>query len=556
MAEFEYAITVVNLHKSFGNKVIIKDMSLSFFHGAKIGILGANGSGKSTFLRIIAGLDNNYKGSVKVSERLKLGYLKQSVESRDSRPVRQVLLEDGLKEVFEAYKKFNEISEKFSDPNLTPEEFDELLSKQAKYQEILDARDGWDLDFKIQHISRSLGIYDLDIPFFELSGGERRRVDLATLILSEPDILLLDEPTNHLDAEAVLWLENYLAKFKGTVLAVTHDRYFLEEVAEWILELDRGDYYPYKGNYSEWLKQKQQRLERERKEHDARLKAIKKEYEWVVASPQARMSKNKARLNRYEELLKTTDQDKIRELEIFIPTGPRLGNNVLDFENLTKKKGNKVLFRDFNLKITPSMILGIIGPNGCGKSTLFKLIVGQEEPDTGVVKVGESVVLGYADQFRDSLNPELPVWQALTGDDSGQIKIGDNWVNVRSYLAKFNFTGDDQQKLVKVLSGGEKNRLLLAKVLSNPCNVLLLDEPTNDLDVDSCRALEEAIISFPGTALIISHDRWFLDRICTHTLVSLGDGNWTLADLPPTEFFKTQTGQNLLKSRFGEVFFS
>ncbi len=556
MAEFEYAITVVNLHKSFGNKVIIKDMSLSFFHGAKIGILGANGSGKSTFLRIIAGLDNNYKGSVKVSERLKLGYLKQSVESRDSRPVRQVLLEDGLKEVFEAYKKFNEISEKFSDPNLTPEEFDELLSKQAKYQEILDARDGWDLDFKIQHISRSLGIYDLDIPFFELSGGERRRVDLATLILSEPDILLLDEPTNHLDAEAVLWLENYLAKFKGTVLAVTHDRYFLEEVAEWILELDRGDYYPYKGNYSEWLKQKQQRLERERKEHDARLKAIKKEYEWVVASPQARMSKNKARLNRYEELLKTTDQDKIRELEIFIPTGPRLGNNVLDFENLTKKKGNKVLFKDFNLKITPSMILGIIGPNGCGKSTLFKLIVGQEEPDTGVVKVGESVVLGYADQFRDSLNPELPVWQALTGDDSGQIKIGDNWVNVRSYLAKFNFTGDDQQKLVKVLSGGEKNRLLLAKVLSNPCNVLLLDEPTNDLDVDSCRALEEAIISFPGTALIISHDRWFLDRICTHTLVSLGDGNWTLADLPPTEFFKTQTGQNLLKSRFGEVFFS
>ncbi len=556
MAEFEYAITVVNLHKSFGNKVIIKDMSLSFFHGAKIGILGANGSGKSTFLRIIAGLDNNYKGSVKVSERLKLGYLKQSVESRDSRPVRQVLLEDGLKEVFEAYKKFNEISEKFSDPNLTPEEFDELLSKQAKYQEILDARDGWDLDFKIQHISRSLGIYDLDIPFFELSGGERRRVDLATLILSEPDILLLDEPTNHLDAEAVLWLENYLAKFKGTVLAVTHDRYFLEEVAEWILELDRGDYYPYKGNYSEWLKQKQQRLERERKEHDARLKAIKKEYEWVVASPQARTSKNKARLNRYEELLKTTDQDKIRELEIFIPTGPRLGNNVLDFENLTKKKGNKVLFKDFNLKITPSMILGIIGPNGCGKSTLFKLIVGQEEPDTGVVKVGESVVLGYADQFRDSLNPELPVWQALTGDDSGQIKIGDNWVNVRSYLAKFNFTGDDQQKLVKVLSGGEKNRLLLAKVLSNPCNVLLLDEPTNDLDVDSCRALEEAIISFPGTALIISHDRWFLDRICTHTLVSLGDGNWTLADLPPTEFFKTQTGQNLLKSRFGEVFFS
>ncbi len=556
MAEFEYAITVVNLHKSFGNKVIIKDMSLSFFHGAKIGILGANGSGKSTFLRIIAGLDNNYKGSVKVSERLKLGYLKQSVESRDSRPVRQVLLEDGLKEVFEAYKKFNEISEKFSDPNLTPEEFDELLSKQAKYQEILDARDGWDLDFKIQHISRSLGIYDLDIPFFELSGGERRRVDLATLILSEPDILLLDEPTNHLDPEAVLWLENYLAKFKGTVLAVTHDRYFLEEVAEWILELDRGDYYPYKGNYSEWLKQKQQRLERERKEHDARLKAIKKEYEWVVASPQARMSKNKARLNRYEELLKTTDQDKIRELEIFIPTGPRLGNNVLDFENLTKKKGNKVLFRDFNLKITPSMILGIIGPNGCGKSTLFKLIVGQEEPDTGVVKVVESVVLGYADQFRDSLNPELPVWQALTGDDSGQIKIGDNWVNVRSYLAKFNFTGDDQQKLVKVLSGGEKNRLLLAKVLSNPCNVLLLDEPTNDLDVDSCRALEEAIISFPGTALIISHDRWFLDRICTHTLVSLGDGNWTLADLPPTEFFKTQTGQNLLKSRFGEVFFS
>lgn len=556
MAEFEYAITVVNLHKSFGNKVIIKDMSLSFFHGAKIGILGANGSGKSTFLRIIAGLDNNYKGSVKVSERLKLGYLKQSVESRDSRPVRQVLLEDGLKEVFEAYKKFNEISEKFSDPNLTPEEFDELLSKQAKYQEILDARDGWDLDFKIQHISRSLGIYDLDIPFFELSGGERRRVDLATLILSEPDILLLDEPTNHLDAEAVLWLENYLAKFKGTVLAVTHDRYFLEEVAEWILELDRGDYYPYKGNYSEWLKQKQQRLERERKEHDARLKAIKKEYEWVVASPQARMSKNKARLNRYEELLKTTDQDKIRELEIFIPTGPRLGNNVLDFENLTKKKGNKVLFKDFNLKITPSMILGIIGPNGCGKSTLFKLIVGQEEPDTGVVKVVESVVLGYADQFRDSLNPELPVWQALTGDDSGQIKIGDNWVNVRSYLAKFNFTGDDQQKLVKVLSGGEKNRLLLAKVLSNPCNVLLLDEPTNDLDVDSCRALEEAIISFPGTALIISHDRWFLDRICTHTLVSLGDGNWTLADLPPTEFFKTQTGQNLLKSRFGEVFFS
>lgn len=554
MADFEYAITVRNLHKSFGSKTVIKDMTLSFFHGAKIGILGANGSGKSTFLRILAGIDKDYKGQVIISERLKLGYLRQAVDINDIRPVRQVLLEDGLKEVYQAFKRFNEITEMFTDPNLDPAEMDRLLSEQSACQEVLDTRDAWNLEYKVEMIARSLGIFNLDQPFSTLSGGERRRVDLATLILSEPDILLLDEPTNHLDAEAVYWLEQYLRRFKGTILAVTHDRYFLEEVAEWILELDRGNYYPYKGNYSEWLKQKQQRLEQEKREQDARYATLQREYQWVTSTPKARFAKNKARLKNYEALLQIEKSEEIKNLEIFIPNGPRLGNNVISINRLKKTISGKLLFDDLSFVITPATVLGIIGPNGAGKSTLFRMIVGKETPDEGTITLGETVVLGYADQLRESLRPDLPVWQSITGDDSDQFKLGDRWINVRSYLARFNFTGDDQQKRVEVLSGGEKNRLLLAKVLTKPCNVLLLDEPTNDLDVDTARALEEAILNFAGVVLVISHDRWFLDRIATHTLAPLGSGKWILHDGPPTEFFETKEGKQLLKSRFGEAF--
>lgn len=554
MADFEYAITVRNLHKSFGSKTVIKDMTLSFFHGAKIGILGANGSGKSTFLRILAGIDKDFKGQVIISERLKLGYLRQAVDINDIRPVRQVLLEDGLKEVYQAFKRFNEITEMFTDPNLDPAEMDRLLSEQSACQEVLDTRDAWNLEYKVEMIARSLGIFNLDQPFSTLSGGERRRVDLATLILSEPDILLLDEPTNHLDAEAVYWLEQYLRRFKGTILAVTHDRYFLEEVAEWILELDRGNYYPYKGNYSEWLKQKQQRLEQEKREQDARYATLQREYQWVTSTPKARFAKNKARLKNYEALLQIEKSEEIKNLEIFIPNGPRLGNNVISINRLKKTISGKLLFDDLSFVITPATVLGIIGPNGTGKSTLFRMIVGKETPDEGTITLGQTVVLGYADQLRESLRPDLPVWQSITGDDSDQFKLGDRWINVRSYLARFNFTGDDQQKRVEVLSGGEKNRLLLAKVLTKPCNVLLLDEPTNDLDVDTARALEEAILNFAGVVLVISHDRWFLDRIATHTLAPLGAGKWILHDGPPTEFFETKEGKQLLKSRFGEAF--
>ncbi|MCS6894072.1 MAG: energy-dependent translational throttle protein EttA [Deltaproteobacteria bacterium] len=556
MAEFEYAITVVNLHKSFGNKVIIRDMSLSFFHGAKIGILGSNGSGKSTFLRILAGLDNDYKGQVRISDRLRVGYLRQSVDSIDNRFVKEILLEQGLNEVWTAFKNFNRISEQLVDPSLTENEMNKLLTEQAKWQEVLDSRDGWDLDRKVDEIARSVGISNLNAKFSELSGGEKRRVDLATLILSEPDILLLDEPTNHLDAEAVLWLEKFLKKYRGTVLAVTHDRYFLEEAAEWILELDRGNYYPYKGNYSDWLRQKQIRLEQEQRESDARYKTLKREAEWASSTPKARLSKNKARLNAYEQLLNLEKTERIRELEIFIPNGPRLGTEVVKIENICKSKGEKLLFKNFSMTVKPAAVIGIIGPNGVGKTTLFKLITGEDSIDSGYVRIGETVVIGYADQLRSSLNPSLPVWQSITENDSEQIKIGERWINVRSYLARFNFSGEDQQKPVQVLSGGEKNRLLLAKVLTKPCNVLLLDEPTNDLDIDSARALEEAILNFAGVVLVISHDRWFLDRISTHTLAPLGGGEWICAECPPSEFFSTREGQSLLKSRFGEAFLS
>lgn len=555
MPDFEYAITVLHLHKSFGNRVVIKDMSLSFFHGAKIGILGSNGSGKSTFLKILAGQDNDFKGQVKISSRLKVGYLSQNVDIEDNRTIRNIFFEDSLRELVAALNRYNEISEKFADPELNPDEFDTLLNEQSQLQELLDREDAWDLDRKVEIIARALGIRDLDQNFSTLSGGEKRRVRLAVLILSRPDILLLDEPTNHLDAEAVLWLEKFLKNFKGTVLAVTHDRYFLEETAEWILELDRGNYYPFKGNYSEWLRQKQERMQQEKRTQEARFKTLQRELEWVNSSPKARSSKNKARLNNYEKLLEIEKSEEVKNLEIFIPNGPRLGSNVITIENITKVKGDKVLFSNFSLTVTPASVLGIIGPNGAGKTTLFKIITGEEQPDSGRVLLGETVVIGYADQLRGKLNKQLRVWQAITDSDDEQVKIGNQWVNVRSYLARFNFTGDDQQKSVEVLSGGEKNRLLLAKILTKPCNVLLLDEPTNDLDIDTARALEEAILNFAGVVLVISHDRWFLDRICTHTLCPLGAGSWALYEGTPTEFLGTREGQQVLKSRFGEAFF-
>jgi len=556
MTDFEYAITVKALNKSFGNKVIIRDMFLSFFYGAKIGILGPNGSGKSTLLKIISGRDNDFKGEIILNPKLKLSYLPQMVDYDDSRTIKTILLEDGLNYIYSAYKEFNDISEKLAAPDLSPQEIDRLIEKQAKAQEILDLNDAWDLDFKVEQVARALGLPSLERKFSELSGGERRRVDLAKIILSNPDILLLDEPTNHLDAESVLWLENYLKKFRGTVLAVTHDRYFLEEVAEWILELDRGNYYPFKGNYSDWLKQKERRLEDERNKDQQRKRTIQRELEWVSSTPQARFGKNKNRLKRYEELLSIEKTEEVKKLEIFIPNGPRLGTKVVDLKDIKKRVDGRILIQGLSFSIPPAAVVGVIGPNGAGKSTLLKMIAGEIAPDSGTIEIGETVVLGYADQLRQSLRRDLPVWKAVSESDDEQIKIGERWVNVRSYIARFNFTEQDQQKPVSVLSGGELNRLCLAKLLTKPCNLLLLDEPTNDLDIDSSRALEEAILNFAGSVVVVSHDRWFLDRICTHTLAALGNGEWGCFDGPPSEFFQTQQGKRLLATRFGEAFLS
>jgi len=502
---------------------IIKDISLSFFPGAKIGVLGLNGSGKSTVLRIMAGLDTDIEGEARPQPGIRIGYLAQEPELDDSRDVR-ANVEDGVAETKQLLDAFNEVSARMADPDA---DFDKLLAEQADLQDRIEAAGAWDLDRKLEQAAEALRLPPWDADVSRLSGGERRRVALCRLLLSNPDMLLLDEPTNHLDAESVAWLERFLAEFPGTVVAVTHDRYFLDNVAGWILELDRGHGIPWQGNYSSWLEQKEARLAQEKKQQASHERAIKAELEWVRQNPKGRRSKSKARLARFEELQSRDFQKRNETQELYIPPGPRLGDKVIEFRDVSKAFGDRLLYEHLSFVLPPGGIVGVIGPNGAGKTTLFKLITGEEHPDSGEVVIGETVELAHVDQSRDSLNPDNTVWQEISeGQDI--IQVGQYEVNSRAYVGRFNFRGTDQQKRIGDLSGGERNRVHLAKLLRAGGNTLLLDEPTNDLDVETLRALEEALLTFPGCAVVISHDRWFLDRIATHILAFEGDSQVTL----------------------------
>ena len=502
------------------NRVILRDISLSYFHGAKIGVLGLNGAGKSTLLRIMAGVDKEFNGETILSPGYTIGYLEQEPLLDETRTVRAVV-EEGAQEVVDALAEFDAINARFGE-DLSPEEMDKLIEQQGKLQDKLDHMDAWNLDSRLELAMDALNCPPGDTPVSVLSGGERRRVALVRLLLKQPDILLLDEPTNHLDAESVAWLEKHLQSYSGTVIAVTHDRYFLDNVAGWILELDRGYGIPWKGNYSSWLEQKQARLAREERSEAQRMKTLERELEWIHASPRGRTVKSKARVNNYNELLEQAGEKAREELEIYVPPGPRLGDIVIRAEKVDKGFGDRLLVDDMTFDVPPGAIVGVIGPNGAGKTTLFRMIVGQEEPDDGELKVGQSVKLAYVDQSRDTLNADNTVWQEISGGEE-TLELGKRKVNSRGYVSRFNFAGADQQKLVGTLSGGERNRVHLAKVLKSGANVLLLDEPTNDLDVNTLRALEEALLTFAGSAVVISHDRWFLDRVATHILAFEGD---------------------------------
>jgi sulfate-transporting ATPase len=499
---------------------ILKDISLSFFPGAKIGVLGLNGAGKSTLLRIMAGVDKDYIGEARPQPGIKIGYLPQEPELDDSKDVRGNV-EEGVKETLELVEKFNAISDRFAEP-MSDDEMNELLAQQGDLQNAIDAADGWDVERKLEVAADALRLPPWDADVSKLSGGERRRVALCRLLLSNPDMLLLDEPTNHLDAESVAWLERFLHDFPGTVVAITHDRYFLDNVAGWILELDRGYGIPFEGNYSKWLEAKEKRLEMEQRQEDAHRRTIKHELEWVRANPKARQSKSKARLARFEELNSKEFQQRNETEELYIPPGPRLGDKVVDVKNLTKGFGDRTLINDLSLSLPKGSIVGIIGGNGAGKTTFLRMLVGQEQPDSGSIELGDTVKLAYVDQSRDALQGDHSVWQEIS-DGQDLIRVGNYETNSRAYVGRFNFRGTDQQKYVKDLSGGERNRLHLAKLLKSGGNVLLLDEPTNDLDVETLRALEEALLNFPGDVIVVSHDRWFLDRICTHILAFEGN---------------------------------
>ncbi|MFC3417214.1 energy-dependent translational throttle protein EttA [Algoriphagus hitonicola] len=504
-------------------KKVLKDIYLSFFYGAKIGVLGLNGSGKSSLLRIIAGVDKEYQGEVVFSPGYTVGMLEQEPILDPTKTVKEVV-EEAVADTVNLLKEFEEINEKFMDPALMedPDAMDKLITRQGEVQEKLDAANAWELDVMLDKAMDALRLPPAEANVANLSGGEKRRVALCRLLLQEPDVLLLDEPTNHLDAESVHWLEQHLKNYKGTVIAVTHDRYFLDNVAGWILELDRGEGIPWKGNYSSWLDQKQQRLKQEEKTESKRQKTLERELEWIRMSPKARQSKGKARLNAYDKLVGEEAKEKEAKLELFIPPGPRLGSKVIEANHVSKAFGDKLLFEDLSFSLPQGGIVGIIGPNGAGKSTLFKLITGQEKADSGNFEVGETVKLAYVDQEHDSLDPNKTVYQ-LISEGNELMKLGNKEVNSRAYVSKFNFAGSDQEKKVGVLSGGERNRVHLAITLKEGGNLLLLDEPTNDLDVNTLRALEEALENFGGCAVIISHDRWFLDRICTHILAFEGD---------------------------------
>lgn len=504
-------------------KQVLKDIYLSFFYGAKIGVLGLNGSGKSSLLRIIAGLDKEYQGEVVSDVSYSVGLLEQEPELDKDKTVREVV-EEGVREVVALLKEFEAINEKFAEPEImeNPDAMEKLIEKQGEIQEKLDASGAWELDHKLERAMDALRCPPPDAPVSRLSGGEKRRVALCRLLLQEPDVLLLDEPTNHLDAESVHWLEQHLKQYKGTVIAVTHDRYFLDNVAGWILELDRGEGIPWKGNYSSWLEQKQKRLAAEEKQESKRQKTLERELEWVRMSPKGRHAKAKARLGAYEKLLSQETKEREEKLELYIPPGPRLGNKVIEATGVSKAFGDKLLYENLTFSLPPAGIVGIIGPNGAGKTTLFRMILGKETPDSGTLSIGETVKIAYVDQEHDDLRPEDSVWQAISGGNE-LIEMGGKQINSRAYVGKFNFGGNDQQKKIRELSGGMRNRVHLAIALKQGGNLLLLDEPTNDLDVNTLRALEEALENFAGCAVIISHDRWFLDRVCTHILAFEGD---------------------------------
>ena len=518
--------SMVGVNKIFPpQKQVLKNIYLSFFYGAKIGIIGLNGSGKSTLLKIIAGIDKDYQGEVVFSPGYSVGYLEQDPKLEPGKTVKEIV-QEGVQEIVDTLKEYEEVNERFGDPEVLedPDKMDALINRQAEFQDKIDATDAWNLDSRLERAMDALRCPPEDQVVDTLSGGERRRVALCRLLLQQPDVLLLDEPTNHLDAESIDWLEQHLQQYAGTVICITHDRYFLDHVAGWILELDRGEGIPWKGNYSSWLDQKTKRMAQEEKQVSKRRKTLERELEWINMAPKARHAKGKARLNSYEALLNEDQKEREAKLEIFIPNGPRLGNKVIEAQHVAKAFGDKLLFDDLNFMLPPNGIVGVIGPNGAGKTTLFKMIMGMESIDKGTFEVGETVQVGYADQTHKDIDPKKTVYQVVSGGQEF-IRMGGKEVNARAYLSKFNFAGADQEKLCGVLSGGERNRLHLALTLKADANVLLLDEPTNDIDVNTLRALEEGLENFAGCAVVVSHDRWFLDRICTHILSFEGDSN-------------------------------
>ena len=518
--------SMVGVNKIFPpQKQVLKNIYLSFFYGAKIGIIGLNGSGKSTLLKIIAGIDKDYQGEVVFSPGYSVGYLEQDPKLEPGKTVKEIV-QEGVQEIVDTLKEYEEVNERFGDPEVLedPDKMDALINRQAELQDKIDATDAWNLDSRLERAMDALRCPPEDQVVDTLSGGERRRVALCRLLLQQPDVLLLDEPTNHLDAESIDWLEQHLQQYAGTVICITHDRYFLDHVAGWILELDRGEGIPWKGNYSSWLDQKTKRMAQEEKQVSKRRKTLERELEWINMAPKARHAKGKARLNSYEALLNEDQKEREAKLEIFIPNGPRLGNKVIEAQHVAKAFGDKLLFDDLNFMLPPNGIVGVIGPNGAGKTTLFKMIMGMESIDKGTFEVGETVQVGYADQTHKDIDPKKTVYQVVSGGQEF-IRMGGKEVNARAYLSKFNFAGADQEKLCGVLSGGERNRLHLALTLKADANVLLLDEPTNDIDVNTLRALEEGLENFAGCAVVVSHDRWFSDRICTHILSFEGDSN-------------------------------
>lgn len=518
--------SMVGVNKIFPpQKQVLKNIYLSFFYGAKIGIIGLNGSGKSTLLKIIAGIDKDYQGEVVFSPGYSVGYLEQDPKLEPGKTVKEIV-QEGVQEIVDTLKEYEEVNERFGDPEVLedPDKMDALINRQAELQDKIDATDAWNLDSRLERAMDALRCPPEDQVVDTLSGGERRRVALCRLLLQQPDVLLLDEPTNHLDAESIDWLEQHLQQYAGTVICITHDRYFLDHVAGWILELDRGEGIPWKGNYSSWLDQKTKRMAQEEKQVSKRRKTLERELEWINMAPKARHAKGKAHLNSYEALLNEDQKEREAKLEIFIPNGPRLGNKVIEAQHVAKAFGDKLLFDDLNFMLPPNGIVGVIGPNGAGKTTLFKMIMGMESIDKGTFEVGETVQVGYADQTHKDIDPKKTVYQVVSGGQEF-IRMGGKEVNARAYLSKFNFAGADQEKLCGVLSGGERNRLHLALTLKADANVLLLDEPTNDIDVNTLRALEEGLENFAGCAVVVSHDRWFLDRICTHILSFEGDSN-------------------------------